>query len=58
MSETKFIERDVKTVEITTDDLNMLNNIRNYLGTKPLPFNETVHGNLFLDKFIKKINEA
>lgn len=58
MSETKFIEREVKNIDVTTEDLNMLRLLRNYLGTKPLPFDEIVHGNLFLDKFIKKINDA
>jgi hypothetical protein len=58
MSNTKFIENQVKNIDVTEDDLNMLILIRNYLGTKPLPFDETVHGNFFLDKFIKKINDA
>lgn len=58
MSDTKFIDREVKTIEITVDELNMLNSIRKYLGSKPLPFDEIVLGNLFLDRFIKKINDA
>ncbi len=52
------MENQVKNIDVTAEDLNMLKLIRNYLGTKPLPFDETVHGNLFLDKFIKKINDA
>ncbi len=58
MSDTKFIDREVKTIEITKDELSMIISIRNYLGTKPLPFDETVQGNLFLNKFIKKIDDA
>lgn len=58
MSDTKFMEQEVKNIDVTAEDLKMLKSIRDYLGTKPLPFNETVYGNLFLDKFIKKINDA
>lgn len=57
MSDTR-IENEVKTIEVTQQELNMLNIVRNYLGTKPLPFDETANGNLFLDRFIKKINES
>ena len=52
------MEHKVKTIEITADELNMLQSIRNYLGSKELPFNETAPGNLFLDKFINKIKNS
>lgn len=58
MSENKVMINEVKNIDVTEEDLKMLRLIRGYLGTKPLPFDETVHGNLFLDKFIKKINDA
>ncbi len=58
MNDTKIIKNEVKTIDVTAKELEMLNVVRNYLGTKPLPFDETVHGNLFLSNFIKKINDA